>query len=493
MPTFSWLTKTAAVEALQGRLNNSGFWSTTELWQYLSESLRIWNGLCEIWNADLVIPSANGQWINTGTLSGSPRLRTVTDQALYSQMLTMLLEPQLTGGATWAGTSQFTLANLQYSLQKRVQEVIQATSCNIAQLSPLSSTPGVRRNALPDTVLEQRRTRFLAVMVNTTGTASSGSSTVTVASAAGIAQGQVLSGAGIQAGTFVISIVGLAVSISLPTSAALASTPLQFAQPVTMTREDTVSFQSFQPDYLQTYGLPQSWSVASEPPLGFDVDLAPTVPGTFDILALNAASTFAPPAATLLGIPDDWSWLPMYGALADVLGIESEATDRQRAAYCLQRYTTGLEIMKQSNWLLDVTINGRVADSVALVAMDGWSTGWQESYWNLPSIVEAGIDMIAPVPGVGQSVGVTLLGNAPLLDAIGVFVQVSRDDFEAVLNYAQHVACFKQGGQEFADTMGMLKDFFSAAADRSKRWLNMGLYVDILHQQGKLQEEAEPK
>lgn len=492
MPTYTWLTKTGAVAALQGRLSNAQFWSPAELWLYLSEGLRIFNALCEQWNVDLSISPTNGQWINTGTLTGSPRLRTVTDQYLYNQMAQMLLEPTLTSG-TWAGTTQFNLSQLQFSLQKRVQEVIQASSCNISQLAPLNATPGVRRNQLPDTVLEQRRTRFLGVVTTTTGTASSGASVVAVASAQGAVQGQVMLAAGIQPGAFITGVSGLNISISLPTIAALANAQVQFAQPITLTREDTEAFQSFQPSYLQDFGLPQSWSVASEPPLGFDTDLAPSVPGTFDILALNAAATFAPPSATLLGIPDDWSWLPMYGALADVLGIESEATDRSRAAYCLQRYTEGLELMKQSNWLLKTTINGQVAKATALAEMDGFGNGWQESYWFLPSVVEAGIDMLAPTPGVGLAVGVTLLGNAPLLDTTGVYVQVARDDFEAVLNYAQTVAAFKEGGAEFEATLPLLQDFYRAVGARNKRWLNSSTYVDILREQGRLEEIAVPK
>lgn len=491
MATFAWLTKTAAIEALQARLNSSTFWSSAECWVLLTESLRHWNGLTETWNSDLAIPSATGAWINTGTLAGSPRLRSVTDQYLYGQMCYMLLEPQLSAGA-WAGTRQFTLQNLQYNLQKRTQEVIQATACNLAQLSPVNATPGVRRYSLSDTVLEQRRTRFLAVAANTTGTASSGSSVVAVASTAGIAYGQVIAGAGIQAGTFATGISGLNVSISLPTTAPLSSTALQFSQPVTMTREDTLSFQSFNPGYEAQYGWPQSWSVASEPPLAFDTDLLPNTPGTFDILALNAAPTFAPPAASLLGIPDDWSMVPMYGALADVLNMEAEATDRARANYCLERYTQMLEMMKQSNWLLRTLVNGATSDPVALAEMDGYGKNWQCSTWNIPCLVEAGIDLIAPTPG-NQSVLLTLLGNAPLLDSTSTYVQVSRDDWSAVLGYAEHLGCFKEGGQEFQATVPLLKDFYRAAAARNKRWANLGIYVEALHRQGEKQEAAEPR
>ncbi len=487
MPTYEWLSKVEATNALLGRLNNAQFWSAAEAWILLTEGLRIFNALAEQFNADFSITPANGGWINTGTLAGSPRLRTVTDQYLYNQMAYMLLEPQLNAGA-WAGTSQFNLAQLQYSLQKRTQEVIQATGCNIASLAPIDATPGVRRNTLPDTVLEPRRMRFLAVMANTTGSAASGASTVTVASAAGIAKGQLVSGAGVQ--SFVTGVVGLAVSIQPPTTAVLSSTALQFSMPVTMTREDSEAFQSFEPGYLQTYGWPQSWTVASEPPLAFDTDLAPNTPGSFDVLALNAGPTFAPPATSLLGVPDDWSWLPMYGALADVLGIESEATDRQRAAYCLQRYTQGLELMKASNWMLKATLNVQVSNPVSLAEMDAYSPGWQQSNANLPCVVEAGMDVVAPTPGVGQQLVLTLVGNAPLLDTTGTYVQCGMDDFEAILNYAQHVASFKQGGDSFASSEGMLKDFFRAVGARNSRWLTYGPFVSVLKSEGKLQDEA---
>ena len=492
MAIYSWLTQTAAIEALQGRLKNLSFWTTAELWILLCESLRHWNGLTETWTAPFNVNNANGQWINTGTAANSPRLRSVTDQYLYGQMCSMLLEPQLSAGA-WAGTNQFTLQNLQYCLQKRTQEVIQATSCNIALLPNINLAPGTRRSVLPDTVLQPRRVRFLALLAQTAGTASSGAATVTVASATGISQGMVISGVGIQAGTFVTGVSGTAVSISLPTTGVLSSTAVQFYLPITLTREDVVAFQAFEPGYQQTTSFPQSWAIASEPPLAFDVDLASTVPGYSEVLALNAGPTFAPPAASLLGVPDDWSMVPMYGALADVLGMESEATDRGRAAYCLERYTQMLEMMKGSNWLLSTNIAGATSNTTSLAEMDSLAVGWQQSQFNLPALVEAGMDMIAPTPVVSQLVNLQLVGNAPLLDSSNTYVQVSRDDFEAVLNYAQHLANFKRGGSAFTSTFGMLKDFYRAAASVNKRLATYGVFVEILRGQGKLQESAEPK
>jgi hypothetical protein len=87
----------------------------------------------------------------------------------------------------------------------------------------------------------------------------------------------------------------------------------------------------------------------------------------------------------------------------------------------------------------------------------------------------------------------TLVGNAPLLDTTGTYVQVSRDDWEAVLNMSQHIASFKMGGDSFASTIGMLKDFFRAVGARNDRWLTYGPFVEVLKSEGKLQQEAVPR
>lgn len=492
MATYGWLSKTAAQNALLARLNAGAFWSATECFEYISEALHHWNGLTEQWNQSFDIIDAQGQWINLGTLTGSPRLRSVTDQALYGQMAYMLLEPQLSAGA-WAGTSQFTLANLQWSLQKRCQEVIQATSCNMAQLTAINATPNVRSGyVLPDTTLEARRNRFFALTNTTTGTASSGASTLTVASAVGVVAGQTVSATGIPAGTFVTSVAGTSVGLSLSATAAVSG-QVQFFQPYWLTREDSLSYQSFQPEYLQTVGYPMSWSVASDPPLSFEVDLAPTMPGYFEMLALNSSPTFAPPTASLLGVPDDWSMVPMYGALADVLGQEPEGTDRQRAAYCLERYTDMTKMMEESNWLLQTLINGKVSYVTSLADMDALAVNWQQSQNNLPAVIEAGMDFLAPVPGQGQSLALTVVANAPLLDATNTYVQVSRDDWQAVLDYSQHLALFKRGGTEFKSSMPLLKSFYQAAAERNKRWMTYGIFTEMLHKQGEKQEYADSR
>ena len=414
-----------------GGSKTAPFWTQAELQIYIINALRTWNALTEQWPVDFVFPTSSATtWYNTSTLAGSPRLRTVTDNEIYTLMQYMLLEPP-TGAGTWTGTNQFDLASLQFALQRRRDEVIQATACNLAQLPPLSSTPGTRRVNLADIVLESRRIRFL------------------------------------------------------PDSG--------FGNPITLTREDTQAFQYFSPDYLQTFDTPTSWSVASEPPLAFDVNYAPNVPGTYTVLALQSGPNFAPPAATSMGIPNDWCWLPMMGALSDLLDSSSERTDSTRAQYCLKRFTDGLKIMRNANWLVQASVNGVAFDTPSVFEEDYSNQEWDSNPNAYPAVVQAGVDFIGISPLQTASANLTLVGNAPIPLLLTDFIQASRDQWDVILGYAQRIASFKLGGQDFSETQPLEADFYRAAAMTNKRLLTYGIYTDILHSEGQRQEEEVPR
>lgn len=424
---FSWITNAQALAALSGRLYGSAMWSNpSELQIYLNDALRTWNGYTEQWNQDFVFDAVSG-WTNLGTLAGSPRLRTVTDAQIYTQMQYMLLEPP-TGAGTWTGTKQFNLAEFRSTLQKRRDELIQATNCNMANFT-VTTTPGTRRNPFADNVLEPQRMRF------------------------------------VPAGGF--------------------------GTPNTLTREDTQAFQYFEPNYLQTDSTPQSWSVASESPLSFDVDNAPNVPGSYDIVGLQSGPSFAPPSATLLGVPDDWSPLLKWGALADLLNREPEATDRERASYCLKRFTDGLKIMKQSNWLIQANLDGVACDTPSMFEMDSYSPEWEVT-GGWPTLVNGGMDFVQAVT-LPQSVNVTLVGNQPLPSAPDDYVQVSRDVFDVILSYAQSLAMFKLGGLDWQAAFSLERDFNRAATETNSRLLNLGIFTDVLKSEGQREQQQVPR
>jgi hypothetical protein len=150
--------------------------------------------------------------------------------------------------------------------------------------------------------------------------------------------------------------------------------------------------------------------------------------------------------------------------------------------------------MKVSNWLVSGTINGVPADTVPLKEMDGFNAEWQNvGTW--PTLVVAGMDFIAicPTPATVNGVTVTVVGNAPIPSLDTDFVQVSREVFDLILNYAQVLAAFKQGGEDFLSTKSLEDDFFRAAAQQNKRILRMGLVTDTVHVEGKRQDIAQPR
>lgn len=492
MATYSWLPLSVAIDNIQDRLNDEGiFWSQAELQVYIQEGLSIIQALTESWKAELTFNIQGSSWNNLGTMAGSPRLRTVTDAQLCTQMEYMLLEPAV-GIGLWTGTNQFTVEKLQSSLSVRCNEVIQVGGCNTVNLPPINATPGTSRTLLSDNTLEIRRIRFLQTIGSANGTCAAGASIISVSTTANLYIGLVVQGVGIASGTVISSVKTATIGISIPVTAALTSTALTFLQPFYLKRSDTQAFHYFNSDYLQEISVPKQWSIASEPPLSFDVDTSPNTEGQYDVMVLQSGTTFGP-SPTALAIPNDWTWVAMYGALADLLSEEPESTDRQRAAYCAKRYQDGLEMMRKSNWFNQALINGAVADTPSLEKKDCWNIGWQEDIGSIPCVVTDGIDQFNVVPSLPCSVLLTVVQNAPFLDSTGTFVQVTRDDWDQVLNYVQHIASFKLGGAEFQATLPLLDEFLQYCVRKNKRQSTYGLYVDVLNSAGQKQDMEEAR
>ena len=202
---------------------------------------------------------------------------------------------------------------------------------------------------------------------------------------------------------------------------------------------------------------------------------------------LQSGAPFNPPTPTLIGIPDDFVWVLEWGCLADLLGQESEATDRERSAYCLKRYQDGLQLMLKSPWIELGKVNGVAVSLDSIVATDRYSPEFDSNPTGFgPVIVVGGMDFIgAPV---GQGIGVTVLGNAPILDSTNTYVQVSRSDWDAVLDLAQARSLFKCGGAEFKAALEIEKRALLACAAENTRLKSLGAFSDVIDQRGNQQE-----
>jgi hypothetical protein len=487
--SYSWLTISAGIAQLAARLADSGniFWTSAECQLYIFRALQMYNCLTSTWKTDFQFTSPN-LWNSLGSLTGSPRLRTATDIQSYTMLEYYLLESP--SGGVWTGTTQFSLSDLVNALQGTRDEMLQVSACNDVLLQNIPLTPNTRRTYLPDTVLDVPRVRYLALQTSPTATGSSGASSITVSSSLNISSGQLVSGIGIAPWATVSSVAGTTVNLSLPNTGAVSGV-VNFYSPTTLYRDDTVALEWYEsPLYQLPSGTPQTFQLSSEPPLSFDVDIVPNQPGVYEAVTSQASTTFAPPTPTLLGIPNDYAWVLEWGALAELLGRESEATDRERAAYALKRYQDGLNLLTKTPWIMLGNVDGVACSVDSLEETDRYSVGWDQNPTSFgPVIVAGGIDFLAAP--VGSAIGVTVLGNAPLLDSTNTYLQVSRDAWDSVLDLAQSLGSFKMGGAEWKQSLELEARAIQFCASENSRLKSTGSFSDILLQRGQAQDRAQ--
>ena len=269
--------------------------------------------------------------------------------------------------------------------------------------------------------------------------------------------------------------------------------------PYVLGREDVNTINAFSPQAGILPGPPNSWKITSSPPLTFNTDCPPSQPGLFDMIVSYAGVPFVPPAGNVVGLPDDWVWVAMYGALADVLANSPEGRDSVRAKYCMQRYEQGRKAMLKMPWLLDASIAGVSVDTPSVKEMDSWEQDWEQKHLATdPQIVVGGVDMLAVAPFVLPyspvvSSVLTLVGNAPIPSNDVAYVQLSRDGVDAVLNYAQHIASFKMGGKDFALTAPLFDEFEAYCRKRNSMYAALGIFRPAILMQGNRGEMLDPR
>lgn len=452
MATYSYATFADAKAALAQRLydTSKSFWSDDELGVYIVEALRTWNAHTGYWRGDFTFPADSGgygvgpygaggyggvgsgtavTWYDLTAVANTLRPLTVTDQALLQSIEYSLLEPQTVAyPLAWAGSAQFSIADVLTALQRRRDEVLGVTGCTISR-SAVAALPG--RTALLDNVLDLRRVAFL---------------------------------------------------------------PIPPGVPSAMWQDDIWALQQFQSSYAtQPGGTPSVYAISTEPTLSFDTDRPPNVPGQYELLTINAGQALSSVASSLLMMPDDWTWVLRWGALADLLGRESNAKDALRAKYCEGRYRQGLSLMAAAPALLALRCNNLPLQIQSVIDADHYQTTWEGQAATTPdTVVIAGMNLFALSPPASSNLltlTATVVQNAPVPVAAGDFIQVGRDVYDTLIDYAQHLASLKMGGGEFLATAPLLDRFMQQAAIYASKLSEQGEFQKVLY--GLSQREAQ--
>lgn len=222
-------------------------------------------------------------------------------------------------------------------------------------------------------------------------------------------------------------------------------------------RADEATLSSFLPDW-QAPGDPLTFSTMVSPGLRIQFAPPPANKGTLDMVSTKLGPVLDNSVGVALGVPDGYAHTIKWGAMADVLSIEGEFRDPLRAEYCELRYKQGMELARMQPALLHAEISGRTLQITSLSDLDAYNSGWENADQDQPtSVATTGLNLLTlnPIPDAVYTITLDIVRPAPFpafpVDN-SVFVDVGEEHLETLIDYAQHIASFKQGGLEFQMT-----------------------------------------
>lgn len=390
--------------------STSVFWVDAELTVLLTEALRTF-GLCSgFWRDRGTIPttSATAFYDICTLLSGSLLNYTVTDRDIIQALQYHLLEPA-TSQAVWFGTEMFNIDVLRYAIQRRRDQFLADTGI-VVNRSLLSIIPNIGRQQLLDSTIDVRRAAWLG------------------------------------------------------------AAPTNYYNP--LWREDerllTMASQTWSVDL----GTPEMYSIMAPPPLEIQLAPPPISSGQVELLTVDSGAALDPAnTATVLGIPDDLTPAIKWGALADLLGIDGIAADPVRAQFAEQRYQQYVQLARTLPVVMHAEINGVPLIPCTLQELESSTPNWQNSSAPPTDIALAAPNLIAlnPVPNDVYSITLDVVSKTPIPANGAASVQIGREQLDAILDYAEHLALFKSAGTEWHATERQASNFLAQAITYNQR------------------------
>lgn len=378
-------------------------WPEAELTIYIQQAIRTYNAFTNHFRDDATFTTTNKQaFYDLDTVAPALRAMTYTVKNAVNEILYHLLEPPLQG-LLWTGTQQYSLDDVLSALQQARDTFLLETGLVVSR-----STQAVGASAsgvvdLDETIIAVRRAAW----------------TVT----------------GITA-------------------------PLR--------RTDQWGLVNYRVGWqTQRSASPLVYSVSAQPPLQLQIAPPTSTAGTLDLLTVNRGDDPDLLDATqVLGVPDDWAWVVIFGALAQLFQRDGLAVDPYRAAYCDARWQDGLARAKTAAVVLAAYVNGTWTPLGSVPDADAYSADWQTVSGVPKRVLTMGHTIVglwppAGVPPAGGSYSVTLdvVRNAPVPSALGDYLQVGNEVLNDLLDYAQHLALLKEGPQQIQTAMGLLEQF----------------------------------
>jgi hypothetical protein len=410
------------------------YWVSAEANLYLQEALRTWQAMTRFWRDRMVFNTmAATAWYDLTAQNNTKIPYTLEDSDLLSVMLYHLIEPQLSGGS-YLGSSMFTLADFTKAMERRRNQFLAETGMVTAWNAPVPGpTPPQSRLSLADSVIDIRRAAWIDQNGNYT----------------------------------------------------------------TLWKSDEWAAESFARGWeTRPLNPPQAYSSTATPPITLQLIPPPAGTGNVELITVSSGTALNPSSGVLLGVPDDFAWVVKWGALADLLGREGESKDLQRAEYCEARWNEGIALARMFSSVVVAYINGVETYPETVASLDAYRASWQNGSGKPDTLAMMSWNLMAtsPVPDTGPySIGLDVVRNCPVPVLDTDNVQLGREDLDAILDYAQHLAAFKQGGEEFQGSIQKYKNFVHLAQVRNERLKAAIPFYEPLQDRTTIQERESPR
>lgn len=405
-----------AILELQTRLGDalSVHWTLLEIIEYLKESLHVYNALTMAYKGrDAFVAAPGVAFYELPAEIPALRSYNVLDRDEIRLLQYHIMEPPTPTG--WTGTPQFTLDDLTQTLQRRLDLYKFATGQVITNEIVVVTPDSVGRVVMPLMITDLRRVAWV--------------------SSDGLIPPTLTTTPVLRASEWDMN----AYARAWPT-----------AVPATPTR-------------------PLGYSVSETPPLRLQLAPAPTLIGTLDTLAVVRCPDLSPVTGVLLGIPDDFCWVPKWGALMDMLATSGPASDPTRMAIAQILWDQGLAAARRSAVVLDARISDGITEQIVPVnsisEADYYLRNWQTATGAPRRVMLAGNNLLALTPVPDNLAVYTVTLN--VIRNIAIPVLLSDCFYEggaavtaALLDYAEFLANFKEGASQAQAAFPLLQRFF---------------------------------
>lgn len=220
---------------------------------------------------------------------------------------------------------------------------------------------------------------------------------------------------------------------------------------------------------LETTGTPLYYMVA--PPKAPDSLAVFPPPASSQAYVIYAPD---PPAlsslSTYFTIVDDLVPYIKWAALGNAFAKQGQAWDPIKAKYGTMRFAEGLKAAAMQTHTLALDIAGKPLQKTSLNGLLNGFPTWWSSRDEPTTFVPLGWNavILSPIPDGIYSVVVQGQLVAAIMTADGDYLNMADWEVNALLDYAEHIAMFKKGGDEFQASMDLYEKFIIAAEQRNK-------------------------